>query len=190
VIQAHGPDPFFAASGTSGWKLDHIAGRLVGIASMAVATNPLTVLGALILLLKRQWFWVGFILICVILTPRHAQTPAMLAIAVFSAQGVVSAVELGGRVIRSKRLLFGGVAALVAALLALNLYRSQLYAPQSFRVLPTEMRQAMAWVSANQPNTRFAIVNDRPWPNDSSGEWFPTLAGGRSITIYQVSGTS
>jgi hypothetical protein len=185
VIQAHGPDPFFAASGTSGWKLDHVAGRLVGIASMAVATNPLTILGGLMLLVKRQWFWVGFILICVILTPRHAQTPAMLAIAVFSAQGVISAVDLGGRVIRSKRLLLGGVAALVVALLAVNLYRSQLYAPHSFRVLPGEMRQAMAWVSVHQPNTRFAIVNDRPWPNDSSGEWFPTLAGARSITTVQ-----
>jgi hypothetical protein len=185
VIQAHGPDPFFAASGTSGWKLDHIAGRLVGIASMAVATNPLTILGAFVLLVKRQWFWVGFILICVILTPRHAQTPAMLAVAVFSAQGVISAVELGGRVIRSKLLLLGGVAAFVAALLALNLYRSQLYAPHSFRVLPVEMRQAMAWVSVNQPNTRFAIVNDRPWPNDSSGEWFPSLAQARSITTVQ-----
>lgn len=185
VVQIHGLEPFLAAGGTSGWDMGHIAGRLIGIGSMALASNALAVLGAVVLVVRRQWFWVGFILICVILTPRHAQTPAMLAVAVFSAQGIISAVELGGRFIRSRKLLIGSVAALVAALLTLNLYRTQLHSPLSFRILPPEMRQAMAWVAANEAGKRFAIINDRQWPNDSSGEWFPSLASARSVTTVQ-----
>jgi hypothetical protein len=185
VLQTHGLEPFLAAGGTSGWDIGHIAARLIGIASMAVASNALAVLGAAVLIMKRQWFWVGFILICVILTPRHAQTPAMLAVAVFGAQGIVSAAELGSRFIASRKLLFGSLAGLVLLLLAINLHRTQLHAPTSFRVLPAEMRQAMGWVRVNEPGGRFVIVNDRAWQNDSSGEWFPSLAAARSLTTVQ-----
>jgi hypothetical protein len=152
---------------------------------MAVASNALAILGAAALLWKRQWFWVGFILICVILTPRHAQTPAMLAVAVFGAQGIITAAEIGSRFVSSRKLLWGSLAILVTALLALNLYRAQLHAPASFRTLPPEMRQAMNWVAATHPGRRFVIVNDRDWPYDSSGEWFPSLAKARSITTVQ-----
>jgi hypothetical protein len=185
VHQAHGWDPFFAASGTSGWKSGFVKGRILGIASMAVASNPLVMVGGVVMLLRRQWFWIGFILACVILTPRHAQTPAMLAVAVFGAQGVISAVEFAGRFIQSRKLLAASSFGLVAALLAVNLYRTQLHAPVSFRALPLEVRQSMAWVRANHPGARFAIINDRHWPNDSTGEWFPTLAGAQSVTTVQ-----
>jgi hypothetical protein len=185
VHQAHGWDPFLAASGTSGWKLGFVKGRLLGIASMAVASNPLVLVGGLVLLVRRQWFWIGFILACVILTPRHAQTPAMLAVAVFGAQGIISTIEFAGRFIQSRKLLAGASIGLVAVLLAVNLYRTQLHAPVSFRALPLEVRQSMAWVRAHHPGARFAIINDRHWPNDSTGEWFPTLAGAQSVTTVQ-----
>lgn len=184
VLEAHGLDPFLAAGGSSGWGPGLIL-RPIGIASMAVASNPFTILGGIVLLRKRQWFWVGFILLCTFLTPRHAPTPSMLPIAVFGAQGVLSAYEIARRFVRSPKLLAGSAAAVVAILLAFNLYRTQLHAPRSFRVLPEEMRQAMAWVATNHPGASFAIINDREWQNDSTGEWFPTLALGRSITTVQ-----
>jgi hypothetical protein len=185
VHQAHGWDPFLAASGTSGWKLGFVKGRMLGIASMAVASNPLVLVGGVVMLVRRQWFWIGFILACVILTPRHAQTPAMLAVAVFGAQGIMTAVEFAGRFIQSRKLLAASSFGLVAALLAVNLYRTQLHAPVSFRALPLEVRQSMAWVKEHHPGARFAIINDRHWPNDSTGEWFPTLASARSVTTVQ-----
>lgn len=74
---------------------------------------------------------------------------------------------------------------LIAALLSFGVYRIHHHAPGSFRVLPAEMRQAMAWVAANHAGSRFVIVNDRPWYNDSTGEWLPTLASARSVTTVQ-----
>jgi hypothetical protein len=67
----------------------------------------------------------------------------------------------------------------------LGAYRIHLQAPASFRVLPAEMRQAMGWVAAHHPGARFAVVNDRAWYNDSTGEWLPTLASARSVTTVQ-----
>ncbi len=43
----------------------------------------------------------------------------------------------------------------------------------------------MAWVAANHPQSRFAIINDEAWQNDSTGEWFPTLAAAHSVTTVQ-----
>ena len=43
----------------------------------------------------------------------------------------------------------------------------------------------MSWVEANAPGRSFAIINDRPWPNDSSGEWLPTLTSSQSVTTVQ-----
>ena len=184
VLTTHGLEPFLAAGGTSGWNPGLIL-RPIGIASMAVASNPFTILGGIVLLVRRQWFWIGFILLCVFLTPRHAPTPSMLPITVFGAQGLISAYELATRFMRSRKLLNASAAAAVAILLAFNLYRTQLHAPRSFRVLPEEMRQAMAWVAANQRGRSFAIINERAWQNDSSGEWFPTLASAQSVTTVQ-----
>jgi hypothetical protein len=185
VYQTHGFEPFLAASGTSGWKIGFIKGRLLGIASLAVASNPFTLLGGLLLLFRRQWFWIGFILMCVVLTPRHAQTPAMLAIAVFGAQGIITGFDFAGRFIRSKTLVTASAAGVVAALLAFNLYRTQLYAPVSFRAVPLEARQSMAWIAHHHPGARFAIINDSQWPDDNTGEWFPTLAAAQSVTTVQ-----
>ncbi len=184
VVGAHGLQPFLAAGSTSGWS-PGLIWRPVGIASMAVASNPFTLLGGIVLVVRRQWFWVGFILLCVFLTPRHAPTPSMLPITVFGAQGLISAYELALRFVRSRKLLAGSAAAVVVLLLAFNLYRTQLHAPRTFRVLPEEMRQAMDWVAANHPGRSFAIINDRAWQNDSTAEWFPALASARSVTTVQ-----
>ncbi len=43
----------------------------------------------------------------------------------------------------------------------------------------------MSWVAANAPGRSFAVINDRPWPNDSTGEWLPTLTSAQSVTTVQ-----
>ncbi len=185
VIGTHGLEPFSAAGETSGWATGFIKGKLLEIASLAVVSNPLVILGGVALLFRRQWFWIAFILMCIVLTPRHAQTPAMLAIVVFGTQGVITAYHLADRFLQSRTLAGASAAVAVTAVLAFNVYGTVLYAPTSFRVLPPEMRAAMAWVAETQPGRSFAVVNDRAWPNDSTGEWLPTLASGRSVTTVQ-----
>ncbi len=184
VLEMHGLEPFLAAGSSGGWG-PHLIWRPIGIISMMVASNPFALLGGVILFMKRQWFWIGFVLLCAFVTPRHAPTPSMLPIAAFGAQGLISAYEIALRFVRSRKLLAASAAVAVALLLAVNLYRTQLHAPTSFRVLPEEMRQAMGWVAAQQPGARFAIINDRAWQNDSTGEWFPTLASASSVTTVQ-----
>jgi ABC-type multidrug transport system fused ATPase/permease subunit len=185
VLETHGIEPLLAAGSSSGWNFSIIKGLALWIAVTAVLSNPFILLGALALLVKRQWFWIGFIGLCVMLTPRHAPTPSALAIAVFAAQGIISAYEIAGRYFRSKKLMVGSATVLVAALLTYGIYRTHREAPTSFRILPEEMRQAMGWVASNHPGERFAIVNNRAWQNDSSGEWFPVLASARSVTTVQ-----
>ncbi len=115
VLGTQGLEPFLAASSSSGWQVGFVKGRMLGTALLAVASNPLTIFGGIVLLLRKQWFWVGFILLCVVLTPRHAQTPAMLAIAVFGAQGIITAFEIGARFVGSRAVVRGSAAVLVAA---------------------------------------------------------------------------
>jgi hypothetical protein len=184
VTQTHGLEPFLSAGGTSYWG-DNLLGRILGVIWLAIVSNPLAIVGLVVFVGKREWFWLGFILLCVTLTPRHALTPATLANAVLGAQGVLTAYEYAANHVRSKRLLTISAAAIVAALLAFGVYRIHQLAPGSFRVLPPEMRHAMTWVATNHPRSRFAVVNDRPWYNDSTGEWFPTLASAYSVTTVQ-----
>lgn len=185
VTQAHGLEPFLSAGGTSFWGDGKFPSRILSVLLLAVVSNPFAIVGFVVLLRRREWFWIGFLVLCVTLTPRHVSTPATLANAVLGVQGVITAYEFAARHVRTRMLLNGSIGFLVAAILAFGVYRIHHHAPGSFRVLPAEMRQAMGWVAANHPKSRFVIVNDRPWYNDSTGEWFPTLASGHSVTTVQ-----
>ncbi len=185
VVQTHGFEPFLSAGGTSSWGDGKWLARIVGVIRLGVVSNPFAVVGIVVLLRRKEWFWIAFLLLCVTLTPRHASTPATLANAVLGAQGILTTYRFAAGYVRSKKLLDASTVALITALLAFGAYRIHLNAPASFRVLPAEMRQAMAWVAANYPRSRFVIVNDRAWYNDSTGEWFPTLASAYSVTTVQ-----
>jgi hypothetical protein len=137
------------------------------------------------LLVRKQWFWIGFLVISAVLTPRHALTPQMLPMAVFAAQGLVSAYEFASRFTVSKRLVLGGSAAIVAALLLHGAARSNRDSGTAFQIIPQEKREAMAWVRENERGKRFAVVSGRAWQNDSTAEWFPILASAVSVTTVQ-----
>jgi hypothetical protein len=185
VMNTHGLEPFLAAGSTSSWGDGKLFGRFWSVTRLALGSNPFAVVGLVVLLRKRQWFWIGFLVLCVTLTPRHSSTPATLANAVLGAQGLITAYHFAARYVRSRSLLNAVAALVVAALLLFGVYRIHLHAPASFRVLPAEMRQAMGWVATHHPGARFAVVNDRAWYNDSTGEWLPTLASARSVTTVQ-----
>ena len=185
VTDSHGLQPFLSAKGTSSWGDGKFLDRIVTAVRLAVVSNPFAVVGFVVFLRRREWFWIGFILLCVTLTPRHASTPLNLPNAILGAQGIITAYGFAAHHVRSRKLLNASTAALIAALLAFGVYRIHHHAPGSFRVLPVEMRQAMSWVAANHPGSRFAVVNDRAWYNDSTGEWLPTLSSAHSVTTVQ-----
>lgn len=185
VYAVHGLEPFTAASGTSGWSIE---GSLVGLIllGLRVFLNPLFLIGGLVVLARRQLFWPAFILLCLFATPRHSGTPITLAISVLSAYGAIAvwrAFSTGDRQRRRFGLaLAGAIVPLILVVQAVSEYRN---ASDGFRPLPLAVREGMHWMRSRHPGAVTAVVTDQPWHYDGSAEWFPTLAGGTSVTTAQ-----
>lgn len=186
VHASHGLEPFLSARSTSHWSASFaFILKLIEFAQMAGMGSPFVFVGGAVLLARRDWFWIGFVLICVVLTPRHALTPLALAMGVFAAQGFLSSYDFVARFVQSGKLLQAASMVVLAALLIHGVFRSQRDAEVSFRILPQETRQAMAWVAAHERGQRFAFVTGRAWQDDRSGEWFPLLASAVAVTTVQ-----
>jgi hypothetical protein len=182
IYQAHGLAPLFAAGGSSSWSFLAPLGHIVSFVGSSLF-NPLFLIGFVIMLGRRDLFWALFMLICMILTPRHSPTPVALALAVFSAQAAISGYHWMAQRLQP-RLARGVIGAIVVAVLAVQLAEGkagrELYGP-----VPADLRTAMAWVAANHRDSTFAVVTNMPWPIDRSAEWFPILAGARSVNTVQ-----
>jgi hypothetical protein len=184
VIQAHGLAPLFAAGGSSSWGLVAPIGNLMSFL-LSSLTNPFILIGGVIVLRGRDYFWPAFFLLCLVLTPRHAFTPAALALAVFCAQAIVSLHDLMSR--RGSRPARAATVAAVAAAAAVlfQAERGIAAGKASYRPVDRELRAAMAWVAATHPRSAFLVVTDQPWWLDASAEWFPILAHARSVNTVQ-----
>lgn len=187
VYGRHGLEPFLAASGTSSWNLLTSVKTLLELFHPAIA-NPFILIGGIAFLVRRDFFWIALVLLCVFLTPRHAPTPLSLPLSIFAAQGVFTAFGFARHFIRSRTLALGGLTAAIAAVLAANAYHQYGTTDGQFRPLAREAREAMAWVAANHAGATFAVFTTAPWYYDSSAEWFPTLAQARSTTTAQGRG--
>jgi len=181
VWAAHGQGPFLAAGGSSDWGegLGHL--RTLAVASLH---NPFLAIGGLVVLWRRAFFWPGFILICILLTPRHSPSPLALPAAVLSAYGLIAFGQWLARHLRPA-LASGLTAAAAALVLLFPLDAWYLAKVHPFRPLPAAERQAMAWVSDEHPGEAFFVLTDQPWWYDASAEWFPILANARSINTVQ-----
>jgi hypothetical protein len=183
VIARHGLAPFVAASGTTAWGIDSVR-HVVMLIELSLA-NPLIPIGAVVLLIRRQFFWPGFLLICMLLTPRHAPTPMILPIALFAAQGAFTFCSWLRRASFRPNLAAAATAVICAAIVTAGLDRSFLAQGPEFRPLDPPVREAMAWVARTHPGSSFLVLTSRPWWYDSSAEWFPLLAGARSLNTLQ-----
>ena len=184
IYDRHGLEPFLAAGGTSSWSARSSIQLLIELARPAIA-NPFIVIGGVVLLVRRDLFWFGFVLACVFLTPRHSATPLALPLGIFAAQGVLTAWPLVERLIRPR---WAAAAALVAAIIlvvAVNGWWQYRGTEGQFRPLAKETREGMAWVAQNHSGARVAVLTTAPWFYDSSAEWFPVLAQARSTTTVQ-----
>jgi hypothetical protein len=183
VIGAHGMAPFQAASGASPWDVGGYLEHVHWLARASLA-NLLIPIGIVVLALRRDWFWLLMLVACILLTPRHAPTPASLGLAVAAAQG---ACWLGERL---KRMLSPGPAiatsASVVLLLALvSLNGNFLAKGDVLHPLGRDQRAAMAWIASRHPGEPHLILAGVPWWYDASAEWFPVLAGAPSVNTLQ-----
>jgi hypothetical protein len=183
VIQLHGVTPLLAAGGSSSWGLLAPIGHFISFLLSSLA-NPLILIGGVIALRRREYFWPAFFLLCLVLTPRHAFTPATLPLAVFCALAIISLYEAMARRGLSPKRAAAIAAVAAAAALLVQSYRG-ITGSGPYRPLDREARAAMAWVAATYPGSGFLVVTDQPWPRDASAEWFPILAHARSVNTVQ-----
>lgn len=187
VIGEHGLAPFTAASKTSdwynGWKLGPFWRAYWVVRDQSGAMLPLVALGGLGLLLRRQLFWPGFLLLCLFLTPRQGPTPAALAFGVLSAEGAFDLAALAEGWLG--RRLSAGIAA--ALLLVAGGARNgwSLQPDPAFQPLTRSERAAMAWIARTQPAAAFAVITEPGWMYDRTAEWLPYLTRARSTTTIQ-----
>lgn len=188
VLAEHGAEPFLAASGTSAWDLPVTVDRLEGYAR-AQWPNLLLGVGAAVLLVRRHLFWPIFVLMCVVLTPRHSLTPLVVPASYLTATGLEAVVQAVRRAAVQWR--EGAEVAAVAAMAVLAVSASALAVDRTRAVNPTfqplsaDVRAAMAWVSEERAGRSFAVVTDPVWYYDASAEWFPALTGATSSTTVQ-----
>ena len=183
VVSRHGLEPFLAAGGTSDWDMLNSVMKVPALL-LHNRGNLFLLLGCLVLLARRDLFWPLFLLVCLFLTPRHADTPVVLGIAAISAHGVLAFLSL----LRRTRLPAGLAPAATALLVVLVLGWQQvrdLRDAGPFRPLSASTLQTMRWVRDNHPGANYAVMTPYDWWYDAPAEWFPTLTGTRSVTTVQ-----
>lgn len=184
IYSVHGLTPLLAAAGTSPWGVGDILGHLFAIGADSIG-NPLIPIGLIVLCYRKQYFWPLFVLVCIIVTPRHGATPLTLPLAVFGAQGVIAIYTWLGRLLRRRTLAVAVIAPVTLLLVAQNLTADFLARGKRLRTMAPQTRQAMAWVAAHHSGDSFIVLSPFKWYYDSSAEWFPVLAAARSINTLQ-----
>ena len=184
IYSVHGLTPLFAAGGSSAWGISYTLAHLYAIQSDWVA-NPLIPIGLVVLCFRKQCFWPLFVLICIVVTPRHGATPLTLAFAVFAAQAVTAIYAGSSALLRNRPLAAVCVAAIALLLAGRGLDANFLARGTRLRVMAPETREAMAWVAAHHRGDRFIVLTPFRWYYDSSAEWFPVLAAARSLNTLQ-----
>jgi hypothetical protein len=180
----HGLEPFLAAGGTAGWSLKRSAVRLIAF-FLNNLTNPFLLIGAYIVLRRQDYFWPGFILLCLLVTPRHGQTPVSLPLAVLSAYGVIAGWEMLKGFVSKRGPAFTVATSAVLLTIVVHEWPQYRKVKDFFQPLPSEERQAMDWIRERHGQSSFAVLTTAIWSYDASAEWLPTLTGARSITTVQ-----
>lgn len=182
VVSRHGADPFLAASASGGSSLQDLP-RLGYYFVRANVANLLLFLGGIVLLMRRRWFWLLFVGICLAFTPRHSLTPIVLPVSIVTAEGAVAAFLYLRR--RSQKVTAYVVpAVLFASVVVMNVSTSA-RPDYAWGPLPADVRAAMMWVRREQPAASFAVLTGRYWSADFSAEWFPYLTRAESVTTLQ-----
>jgi hypothetical protein len=217
VVSRHGLAPFDAASLTGGWstlkeQLVTLEQFLTPPRLVLGVPATLAVLGAISCALRGKLFVPVWLPCVFIFTPRSAASEATLPFALLAGvglgelvgPGLVSAVKqehvpslvtaagayFQGASRRRSAALLGTAASLALLLCAVFLYWPRLhFAKHALDSLSVADRRAMMWVAQNTAETsRFLVLTSTSaWEEDHVSEWFPVLAGRRSLLTPQGS---
>jgi hypothetical protein len=201
VIAQHGIAPLVSAGGVSAnlpESLFYLLTARLTDEPFWMLTAGLAVLGFVYSLSARRYFVPAWAVVLVFADPRAGGTYVSVPLAILAAIGLLDVVvarlvRVGGdvasapdwpaAVLRSR-----GVAITLAFALALAMLSAFLapYVLSPMASLDVDARAAMAWARTSLPTSaRVVIVTGRPWYEDATAEWFPYLAGRRSVATVQ-----
>ena len=185
VYTVHGFEPFAAAAGTGQWSSYVFLGSVKAIARTSNFILPFVVVGIVSAFRGRDLFWLLFMGVALLLTPRTGETPMVLSLGVLAAGGFLTCLVMlrqwaGGnaRKVLAGFVLFG---VMLTALRTTDATRRD----ENFVALAPELRSAMSWVATRHAGERFAVLKEAPWHYNASAEWFPVLAGAVNVTTSQ-----
>ncbi|MDD2922651.1 MAG: hypothetical protein PHQ36_10240 [Anaerolineales bacterium] len=187
VIYRHGFAPLSSALQTGSHSLLSIF-KILNIRVMTEESylgllGALAALGLAALLVKRDYFIAGMLLVIFIAQPRSAHVIGDIPLAMAAAFFVVEFILPWLAKYKKTAAFF---AVLSAYLLSNSMYYAMTLSKQS---LPEPERDAMIWVANHTPtDSKFLVVSGDPGVFcDAANEWFPALSERQSLTTIQGS---
>lgn len=203
VLHQHGTAPFVASlhSGVAWRDPIYLLIRFDATAEPLFAlVGALGLLGIFACIARRQYLLPCWVLAAAILDPRSFPASASMPLALLTAISVhdvllplisertglsLLAYGIAGATPRraAPAWLAGGALALGACYLVLS---ALINSPALLTGMKPDERDAMHWVATNTaPESRFAVLSADGWSKDRTSEWFPVLAGRKSIATVQ-----
>jgi len=201
VILRHGTGPFLAAFNTSGFGIKFVKdfflfGLTEEVDSHIIAA--LAIVGLFYMLGEKRPFLPFLLISILIFTPRSGPNYAMIPVSFLSG---ITIGEIILPVLSNKKdnknlagypsfLTYGPIPILLMIYFLISTSLSaflQPYLPDSVLTsISSDDRSAMAWVSKNTPeDSAFLILTEKDFWEDKINEWFPYLAGRKSLTTLQ-----
>jgi hypothetical protein len=202
VISIHGIDPFISGSQT-GTDLQATFQHLV---TFTITDEPYTaflavlaVIGLVAQVATRRYLLAAWIVAVFLVDPRGGATELMAPVALLIGVAVDEVIlrrpsgsMAGDEDTLSPRSFLlrdrvGGLLLVVGLLLGvIGAVKAPTIIGSPLHALPASSRSAMAWIAENAPpSAEFAVVTGNFWFVDSASEWFPVLAGHRSLATLQ-----
>ncbi len=203
VLQQHGTAPFVASlhSGLAWRDPIYLLIRFDATAEPLFAlVGALGLLGIFTCIARRQYLLPCWVLAAAMLDPRAFPASASMPLALLAAISVhdvllplasqrvpLGLASRGTGDIAARRgapaWLAGGAIALGACYLVLS---ALINSPALLTGMKADERDAMRWAAANTaPESRFAVISADGWSVDRTSEWFPVLAGRKSVATVQ-----
>jgi hypothetical protein len=205
VLHQHGTGPMLAAFESGA----HPVGGLFLLVQFDLSFDPLfnviaalALLGLVASLARRQYLLSCWLVSAALLDARTFPISSAIPLAMLAVIGLhdvvlPAATHPGGlgSLRRSQadgpsmsdpsppRWLGGSVATVVVCYVILSAFMAT---PKLLTGITRDERDAMHWVAANTPpDSRFAVVSADGWSVDRTSEWFPVLAGRKSVATVQ-----
>ena len=199
VVAEHGLGPMLSAGQTQPGPI-HGAFRLIQLdfagSRVSNVVAALAFAGILIAVSHGRWFLPAWFAAVLVLDARGGATYVTVPAAMLAAQAFVSLVaapiwkDPPSARRPSQYVRHHPASAFLISIIVLVIIVDGLgsqFAPDwPAATLSATQREAMDWVGDEGPGDGdYLVVSGRPWPIDATAEWFPVLAGARSVATVQ-----